>query len=126
MRWRRTSRTITPETIEEFSCGLFSDFSCGQTRKGDFHLPMLERHASDSTLTTREIEIVTLIRRGLRNREIGEVMGISEQDTKNRLRKIFDKLGVWSRLELAMWVVDRGADWPPRQKSGAALNCPAR
>ena len=29
-------------------------------------------------------------------------------------RKIFDKVGVWSRLELAMWVVDRGANWPPR------------
>jgi DNA-binding NarL/FixJ family response regulator len=76
-------------------------------------LPTLERRSSDSVLTPREIEIVILIRRGLRNREIGEVMGISEQDTKNRLRKIFDKLELWSRLELAMWVVDRGANWPP-------------
>jgi len=82
-------------------------------RMEELALPTLE-HCSSDSLTPREIEIVTLIRRGLRNREIGEVMGISEQDTKNRLRKIFDKLGVWSRLEVAMWVVDRGSNWPPR------------
>ena len=47
-------------------------------------LPTLERRSSDSVLTPREIEIIILVRRGLRNREIGEVLGISEQEHKEQ------------------------------------------
>jgi DNA-binding NarL/FixJ family response regulator len=50
-------------------------------------------------------------KQAMRNREIAEVMGISEQDVKNRLRRIYDKLGVWSRTELAMLIVNRGPVW---------------
>jgi hypothetical protein len=35
-------------------------------------------------------------------------MGTSEQVIKNHLRTTFDKLGVWSRLELAMYVASHG------------------
>jgi DNA-binding NarL/FixJ family response regulator len=38
-------------------------------------------------------------------------MGISEQDVKNRLRGIFDKVGVWSRVELAMHIVEHPERW---------------
>jgi DNA-binding NarL/FixJ family response regulator len=48
----------------------------------------------------------------MRNKEIAQVLEVSEQDVKNRLRRVFDKLGVWSRLELAMYVVNHDADWP--------------
>jgi len=44
----------------------------------------------------------------LSNREIGEIVGTSEQVIKNHLSKAFDKLGVWSRLELAMYVASHG------------------
>jgi len=75
-------------------------------------LPTQEHfRASESALTPREIEICNLIRNGMRNKEIAQVLEVSEQDVKNRLRKVFDKLGVWSRLELAMYVVNH-ADWP--------------
>ena len=37
--------------------------------------------------------------------------GTSEQVIKNHLRSIFDKLGVWSRLGLALYVAHGGADW---------------
>jgi len=50
-----------------------------------------------NTLTPKEIQIGILVRRCLRNRDIAETLGISEQAMKNRL-KIFDKVGVWSRL----------------------------
>jgi len=46
----------------------------------------------------KEIQIAILVWEGLTNREIGRIVGISEQVIKNRLRSIFDKLGVWSRL----------------------------
>jgi DNA-binding NarL/FixJ family response regulator len=59
-------------------------------------------------LTAKEIQIATLVWAGLTNREIGRIVGTSEQVIKNHLRSIFDKLGVWSRLELAMYVAGHG------------------
>ncbi|PYV93219.1 MAG: hypothetical protein DMG90_02655 [Acidobacteria bacterium] len=44
------------------------------------------------------------------NREIGEALGTTEQVVKNYLRNTFDKLGVWSRLELAMYVASHGGE----------------
>jgi DNA-binding NarL/FixJ family response regulator len=59
-------------------------------------------------LTPKEIEVATMVWEGLTNREIGNLMGTSEQVVKNHLRSTFDKLGVWSRLELAMYVASHG------------------
>jgi len=59
-------------------------------------------------LSPTEIQISTLVWEGLSNREIGEIVGTSEQVIKNHLSKAFDKLGVWSRLELAMYVASHG------------------
>jgi DNA-binding NarL/FixJ family response regulator len=74
-------------------------------------LPTLARSTSNE-LTPREIQIAMLAGKwAMRNREIAEVMGISEQDVKNRLRRVFDKLGVWSRTELAMLIVNRDPVW---------------
>jgi DNA-binding NarL/FixJ family response regulator len=55
-----------------------------------------------------EIKISILVWEGLTNREIGRIVGTSEQVVKNHLRGAFDKLGVWSRLELAMYVASHG------------------
>jgi len=59
-------------------------------------------------LTAKEVQIATLVWEGMTNREIGRIVGTSEQVIKNHLRSIFDKLGVWSRLELAMYVAAHG------------------
>jgi DNA-binding NarL/FixJ family response regulator len=59
-------------------------------------------------LTPKEMQVATLVWQGLTNREIGRLMGTSEQVIKNHLRSTFDKLGVWSRLELAMYVAGHG------------------
>jgi DNA-binding NarL/FixJ family response regulator len=59
-------------------------------------------------LDQRESQISILVWEGLTNREIGKIVGISEQVIKNHLRRVFDKLGVWSRLELAMYVASHG------------------
>jgi len=64
-------------------------------------------------LTPKEIQIAILVWQGLTNREIGKIVGTSEQVIKNHLRSAFDKIGVWSRLELAMYVASHGGkDWP--------------
>jgi len=53
-----------------------------------------------------------LVWEGQTNREIANVVGTTEQVIKNYLRNTFDKLGVWSRLELALYVAAHGgAHW---------------
>ena len=59
-------------------------------------------------LTPKETQVATLVWEGLTNREIGKLLGTTEQVIKNHLRSTFDKLGVWSRLELAMYVACHG------------------
>lgn len=59
-------------------------------------------------LTPKEAQVATLVWEGLTNREIGKLLGTTEQVIKNHLRSTFDKLGVWSRLELAMYVAGHG------------------
>lgn len=64
-------------------------------------------------LTPKEVQVAVLVWEGLTNREIGKIIGTSEQVIKNHLRSTFDKLGVWSRLELAMYVASHGGkNWP--------------
>lgn len=57
-------------------------------------------------LTKRELEIVTFIVEGCANRDIARECGISEETVKRHLKNIFDKTGVSSRLELAMFAVN--------------------
>jgi DNA-binding CsgD family transcriptional regulator len=65
-------------------------------------------------LTAKEIQIAIRVGEGLTNRETGKIVGTSEQVIKNHLRSAFDKLGVWSRFELARYVASHGGkDWPP-------------
>jgi DNA-binding NarL/FixJ family response regulator len=63
-------------------------------------------------LKPMESQISILVWEGLTNREIGKIVGTSEQVIKNHLRSVFDKLGLWNRLELAMYVASHGGkDW---------------
>lgn len=57
-------------------------------------------------LTRRELEIVSTIVAGYTNRDIAQKFSLSEDTVKHHLTHIFDKLGVSSRLELAMFAVN--------------------
>src|SRR5271154_5152700 len=59
-------------------------------------------------LTGKEAQVASLVWEGLTNREIARIIGTTEQVVKNYLRNTFDKLGVWSRLELALYVAHHG------------------
>lgn len=54
-------------------------------------------------LSPKELSIISCITRGMRNKEIAYQIGTTEQVIKNYLRKIYDKLGVSDRLELALY-----------------------
>ena len=54
-------------------------------------------------MTPRQWQIVELVGEGLKNREIGKMLGVTEQAIKNRLRVIYDETGMDNRVGLAMW-----------------------
>ncbi len=58
-------------------------------------------------LTRREESVVRLIVQGMVNREIADQLRLSEHTIKNYLFRIFDKLGVSNRVELALYAVAR-------------------
>jgi DNA-binding NarL/FixJ family response regulator len=59
-------------------------------------------------LTAREFEIVSAIVDGQSNRDIAEHLSISLQTVKHHLTSIFDKTGVSTRLELALFAIRQG------------------
>ena len=60
-----------------------------------------------SLLSPREIDLVKLVRQGMRNRDIAEKLGITEGTVKVYLHSVFEKTGVANRTELAI----RAAEW---------------
>jgi DNA-binding NarL/FixJ family response regulator len=57
-------------------------------------------------LTSRELEVVTLIAQGMTNKDIARECKIAEETVKRHLKNIFDKVGVWNRLELALFAIN--------------------
>jgi DNA-binding NarL/FixJ family response regulator len=76
------------------------------------------------TLTSRELEILTLVGAGSSNREISNALGLSEQTVKNHLSIIFHKLGVPNRTHAVMYASRQGwldlADVPDRRSVPAS------
>jgi two-component system nitrate/nitrite response regulator NarL len=64
-------------------------------------------------LTPRELEIVSAVVAGYANKEIAEYFKISEDTVKHHLSNIFDKLGVSTRLELALFAVNQSLPLVP-------------
>jgi DNA-binding NarL/FixJ family response regulator len=57
-----------------------------------------------ATLTDREREVLRLVGRGLANKQIGRVLGISERTVKAHLTNAFARIGVSDRTSAALWV----------------------
>jgi two-component system nitrate/nitrite response regulator NarL len=63
-------------------------------------------HAKRFRLTRREMEIVTAVAAGESNKGIAERLSVSEDTVKHHVSHVFDKLGVYSRLELAVFAIN--------------------
>jgi DNA-binding NarL/FixJ family response regulator len=70
-----------------------------------------------SLLSKRELQIVRSLAEGLTNREIAERLKLSQHTVKNYLFRVFDKLGVSSRVELLFMTLAGTAAEPARKKS---------
>ena len=64
-------------------------------------------------LTPRELDIVSAVVAGYANKEIAEYFKISEDTVKHHLSNIFDKTGVSTRLELALFAVNQALPFKP-------------
>ena len=64
-------------------------------------------------LTPRELDIVSAVVAGFANKEIAEHFKISEDTVKHHLSNIFDKTGVSTRLELALFAVNQALPFKP-------------
>lgn len=79
-------------------------------------LHVVNSHGS-KLLTPREEQVVALVADGLANRQIAGELNLSEHTVKKYLFRIFDKLGISSRVELVLYAVShasqRVAEWVP-------------
>jgi two-component system, NarL family, nitrate/nitrite response regulator NarL len=64
-------------------------------------------------LTPREAQVVHLLAEGFSTRDISQKLGLTEHTIRNYLSAIYDKLGVSSRVELALYAVAREDLTPP-------------
>lgn len=59
-------------------------------------------------LTRREVQIIGALVDGQTNKDIANTFGISEYTVKHHLTNIYDKLGVYNRVELVLFAINRG------------------
>lgn len=76
---------------------------------GDEPRESVSSPALTPALTPREHQIAQAIANGRSNRDIASQLGITEQTVKNHLTNIFGKVGVGSRLQLALVLVKRAS-----------------
>jgi DNA-binding NarL/FixJ family response regulator len=70
-------------------------------------------------LTAREEQVVALVADGLSNRDVALELKLSEHTVKKYLFRIFDKLGVSSRVELVLYAMNHGGRLPAEWMAGA-------
>ena len=81
---------------------IFREKSLAYPLKAPPTVPSAANHPKNQfSLTQRELQVVQAITEGMTNKEVASAFGISEFTVKHHLAKIFDKMGVFSRLELA-------------------------
>src|SRR5579863_1623430 len=112
---------VTPEPNEELTLELMVD-CLRKVSKGEAWLDsrgiqwVLDAYRTQGTragapktkvqLTPKETLIVSCVTQGMKNKEIAVRVGTTEQVVKNYLRKVYDKLGVADRLELALYCLN--------------------
>ena len=88
-----------------------------------------------SLLSKREEEVVALVADGLTNRQISEQLKLSEHTVKNYLFKVFEKLGISTRVELVLYALSQNhkgnsaidpVHVPPREQSASFSPIPRR
>lgn len=85
-------------SLEEFKSSLI-----GLAGGGNVSAARRPEHSKTVSLTNRESQLVTLLAQGLKNKEIGACLGISEGTVRIYLSKLFAKIGARDRFEVAVF-----------------------
>src|SRR5216110_2176183 len=124
---------VTPQPDEELTLDLFRRGAHGiVSAEGEPWLDskgirwVLEAYRTQATrpsssrpkvqLTPKESLIDSCVTQGMKNKEIAQRVGTTEQVVKNYLRKVYDKLGVADRGEPALWATGRVRDCADRKQ----------
>jgi two-component system nitrate/nitrite response regulator NarL len=105
------SRTESPKTLAKCICSVHQGQVWANSNELRFLLealcesePMKVVDAGgEAMLSKREQDVVRCVAEGLSNREIANHLGLTEHTVKNYLFRIFDKLGVSSRVEVVLY-----------------------
>ncbi len=106
------SRTEAPKTLAKCICSVFEGQVWANSAELRFLIEalshgdsvQLDDAAGKPILSKREQDVVLCVAEGLSNREIATRLKLTEHTVKNYLFRIFDKLGVSSRVEVALYV----------------------
>tara|TARA_R110002110_G_scaffold61833_2_gene173036 strand:- start:156 stop:2864 length:2709 start_codon:yes stop_codon:yes gene_type:complete len=88
----------TDQPVDVFAYEVLDLFKgSGRHRIADTDVEEDEEPAIDGKMTARELEVLTLVAAGLRNREIGDRLGLTEGSVKWYMQRIYDKVGTRRR-----------------------------
>lgn len=111
VRRRRRVGLLSAEASVEELCEAVRQVGAG---KGYLHPSLVEGVLSDSLrprsarLSRRELQVLSLLGRGLRNREIGRELFISEKTVKNHVYHLCRKLGAMDRTQAVVLAIEKG------------------
>jgi DNA-binding NarL/FixJ family response regulator len=83
------------------------------------HKPVARHHGS-ALLTPSEQQVVRLVCEGMKNKEIAQQLGLTEHTVSNYMYRIFDKLGMSSRLQLLLYAMSKQEETQPELAKTAA------
>jgi two-component system nitrate/nitrite response regulator NarL len=103
--FKNTESDILPQCVRRVMLGEhWVGFESVDALVAGLHISRNERR---SGLTPRELDVVRGIAKGESNKDIAWRLGLSEQTVKNYLRRIFEKLNVANRVELALHAFEK-------------------
>lgn len=99
---------LLKETILDDLPRVVREVHSGNSRLPDDVQRILASRSTDQALTEREVEVLELIAQGLRNKEIGEALSISQETAKVHVKNILGKLNVSDRTAAVTTAIKRG------------------
>jgi two-component system, NarL family, response regulator len=99
---------LLKDTVPEDLIRIIHDVYVGKRAVPPHLEAMLTEHETKPLLTAREIEVLELLAKGMRNKEIGETLHIAEETARAHIRSIFVKLNVHDRTAALAEALRRG------------------
>ena len=105
-------KDMEPEDILDKLCGAVSGHAAMSDEMTNLLINSLRMDShthsvEDASLTDREDEILALIAKGMNNKQIARELGIKDGTVKVHVKNLLRKLNLSSRLEAAVWALDR-------------------